>query len=106
MHWRNLKGAFEVSLAILERFSTRKKCLLMFSSHQIELSDQLHRLHNQVDCRHFETVATGERLHFNYRLRPGISDQRQEMRVLREEGILDLLDQSKNSTQEFPQEAL
>ncbi|SHF93142.1 MutS domain III [Microbulbifer donghaiensis] len=92
----NVKDAFEASLAILERFSTRENCLFMFSSHQIELSDHLHRLHNQVDCRYFEAVESGERLHFDYQLRAGISDQRLGMRVLREEGIFDLLDREVN----------
>ncbi|WP_078084756.1 MutS-related protein [Microbulbifer mangrovi] len=88
----NVKDAFEASLAILERFSTRENCLFMFSSHQIELSEHLHQLHNQVDCRYFEAVESGERLDFDYRLRSGISDQRLGMRVLKEEGIFDLLD--------------
>ena len=88
----NVKDAFEASLAILERFATRENCLFMFSSHQIELSDHLHRLHDQVDCRHFEAVETGDRLRFDYQLRAGISDQRLGMRVLREEGVFALLD--------------
>ncbi|WP_193162352.1 MutS-related protein [Microbulbifer hainanensis] len=93
----NVKDAFEASLAILERFSSRENCLFMFSSHQIELSDHLHRLHNQVDCRHFEAVENDDRLRFDYRLRAGISDQRLGMRVLREEGIFDLLDRSEDT---------
>ncbi|WGL15895.1 hypothetical protein PVT68_14090 [Microbulbifer bruguierae] len=97
----NVKDAFEASLAILERFSTRENCLFMFSSHQIELSDHLHRLHNQVNCRYFEAVESGERLHFDYKLRPGISDQRLGMRVLREEGIFELLDQATAPEIEF-----
>ncbi|MCK7596485.1 hypothetical protein M0G74_04270 [Microbulbifer sp. CAU 1566] len=93
----NVKDAFEASLAILERFSTRENCLFMFSSHQIELSDYLHQLNNQVDCRYFEAVETGDRLRFDYLLRSGISDQRLGMRVLKEEGIFDLLDSPMDS---------
>ncbi|QIL91142.1 hypothetical protein GNX18_16170 [Microbulbifer sp. SH-1] len=102
----NVKDAFEASLAILERFSRRDNCLFMFSSHLIELSDDLQRLHNQVDCRYFEAVETGERLLFDYRLRPGISDQRLGMRVLREEGIFDLLDPNSDTTSVTLQTAL
>ncbi|WP_299594586.1 hypothetical protein [uncultured Microbulbifer sp.] len=89
----NVKDAFEASLAILERFSIRENCLFMFSSHQIELSGHLHRLHNQVDCRYFEAVEAEDRLRFDYKLRSGISDQRLGMRVLREEGVFALLDE-------------
>ena len=99
----NVKDAFEASLAILERFSSRENCLFMFSSHQIELSEHLHRLHNQVDCRHFEAVESDDRLRFDYRLRAGISDQRLGMRVLREEGIFDLLDLNEDTAPGFSQ---
>ena len=97
----NIKDAFEASLAILKSFSNREKCLFMFSSHLIELSEHIESLHNQVDCRYFEAVESGERLHFDYRLRPGISDQRLGMRVLREEGIFDLLNMAAGTTPDF-----
>ncbi len=90
----NVKDAFDASLAILERFSARENCLFMFSSHHIELNDHLGTTSGQVDCRYFEAVESGDRLHFDYRLRPGISEQRLGMRVLREEGIFELLDGS------------
>mgnify|MGYP003836384769 CR=1 FL=1 len=100
----NVKDAFEASLSILERFSRRENCLFMFSSHHIELSDHLQRMHNQVDCRYFEAIESGARLHFDYTLRAGISDQRLGMRVLREEGIFDLLDQETDPAHAAPQE--
>lgn len=88
----NIKDAFDASLAILERFSVRENCLFIFSSHHIELNNHLNTAGSQVDCRYFEAVETEDRLHFDYRLRPGISEQRLGMRVLREEGIFKLLD--------------
>src|SRR5690606_11719889 len=66
-------------------------CLFMFSSHLIELSEQLEAA-RQVDCRHFEAKEDADRLRFDYVLRSGVSRQRLGMRVLREEGIFDLLD--------------
>ncbi|MFI2812865.1 MULTISPECIES: hypothetical protein [unclassified Microbulbifer] len=88
----NVKDAFDASLAILERLSARENCLFMFSSHHIELRDHLHVANGQVDCRYFEAEETAGRLRFDYRLRSGISEQRLGMRVLREEGIFELLD--------------
>lgn len=90
----NVKDAFDASLAILERFSSRENCLFMFSSHQIELNDHLEVASGQIDCRYFEAVESCDRLHFDYLLRPGISEQRLGMRVLREEGIFKLLDET------------
>ncbi len=87
----NVKDAFDASQAILERFAHKENCLFMFSSHLIELCDDMDGL-AQVDCRHFKADEEEESLRFDYVLRPGISTQRLGMRVLREEGIFDLLD--------------
>ncbi|WP_237057290.1 MutS-related protein [Microbulbifer sediminum] len=95
----NVKDAFDASLAILQRLSARENCLFMFSSHHIELGDHLHVANGQVDCRYFEAEETGGRLRFNYRLRSGISEQRLGMRVLREEGIFELLDDHSTAVQ-------
>ncbi|MBN1238307.1 MAG: hypothetical protein JXB36_07380, partial [Gammaproteobacteria bacterium] len=87
----NVKDALDASLAILERFAVREDCLFMFSSHLIELGDRLGAV-GRVDCRYFEAEEGEGRLRFAYRLSPGISSQRLGMRVLREEGIFELLD--------------
>lgn len=87
----NVKDAFDASLAILERFASKEDCLFMFSSHLIELSERL-PVTGQIDCRNFEAEEGAGRLRFDYTLRPGVSSQRLGMRVLREEGVFDLLD--------------
>lgn len=87
----NVKDAFDASLAILERFAKKKDCLFMFSSHLIELSEQLGEI-SQVDFRYFEAEEDEGRLRFEYALRRGVSSQRLGMRVLREEGIFEILD--------------
>lgn len=87
----NVKDALDASLAILERFSTKQDCLFMFSSHLIELSDEI-TVTQQIDCRYFEADESEGKLRFDYLLRSGVSSQRLGMRVLREEGVFDLLD--------------
>ena len=87
----NVKDALDASLAILERLAVREDCLFMFSSHLIELSEKLSAV-GQVDFRYFEAEEGEGRLRFEYLLRPGVSSQRLGMRVLREEGIFELLD--------------
>jgi DNA mismatch repair ATPase MutS len=77
----------------MERLATREDCLFMFSSHLIELSEQL-SASGQIDCRYFDAEEGEERLRFDYLLRQGVSNQRLGMRVLREEGIFELLDGS------------
>ncbi|MFT5014751.1 MAG: DNA mismatch repair protein MutS, partial [Dinoroseobacter sp.] len=89
----NVKDALDASLAILERLATKPDCLFMFSSHLIELSEQLSNK-DQIDCRYFEAEEGEGRLSFDYLLREGVSNQRLGMRVLEEEGVFELLDRS------------
>ena len=93
----NVKDAMDASLAILSRLADRTDCLFMFSSHLIELAEELSSL-GTVDCRYFEAEESGGRLQFNYVLQHGVSSQRLGMRVLQEEGIFDLLDNMNSST--------
>ena len=87
----NIKDAFDASLAILVRFATMENCLFVVSSHLIELSERLSETQH-VDYRYFEAQERADRLRFDYVLHPGVSSQRLGMRVLREEGVFDLLD--------------
>jgi DNA mismatch repair protein MutS len=90
----NVKDALDASQSILERFATKKDCLFMFSSHLIELSKNQSITGGNIDCRNFEAQEGEDRLRFDYVLRSGVSSQRLGMRVLREEGVFDLLDGS------------
>lgn len=87
----NIKDAFDASLAILRRFAAMENCLFMVSSHLIELGEQLSTTAH-VDYRYFEAEEQENRLRFDYVLHRGVSAQRLGMRVLREEGVFDLLD--------------
>ena len=85
----NVKDTLEASLEILIRFSAMSNLLFMFSSHQIELAEQLQ---GPIAFRYFSAVESGEKLSFDYRLRAGVATQRIGMRVLREEGVFHVLD--------------
>jgi DNA mismatch repair protein MutS len=87
----NVKDAFDASLAILLRFAAKEDCLFMFSSHLIELGEQLSGT-RQIDRRYFAAEESEGRLRFDFLLHRGVSSQRLGMRVLHEEGIFSLLD--------------
>ena len=89
----NVKDAFDASLAVLKRFATKEGCLFLFSSHLIELDDQLLES-SQISRSHFVAEVDSGKLKFDYQLRPGVSDQRLGVRVLEEEGVFELLDGS------------
>jgi len=87
----NVKDAFDASVAVLGQFSKKKDCLFMVSSHLIEVSEEFDESMS-VDYQYFEAEESAQKLQFDYVLNPGVSSQRLGMRVLREEGIFDLLD--------------
>jgi len=95
----NVKDTFEASLAILERFSSKANFLFMFSSHQVELGEKLSDTASPVDCRYFAAIEAEDRLRFDYQLRLGVSTQRIGMRVLREEGVFEILDKYSQATE-------
>ncbi len=88
----NVKDAFDATLALVQRFAHQKNCLFILSSHQIEIIKDHRVAKKLIDFRHFEAQEYGQYLQFDYRLRPGVSEQRLGMRVLKEKGVLDLLD--------------
>ena len=89
----NVKDALDASRTVLESFANKHDSLFMFSSHLIELCDQMQAI-DRIDCQHFEAGEYDGRLRFDYVLHPGVSSQRLGMRVLAEEGIFDLLEQT------------
>ena len=91
----NVKDAFDASLAVLQRFAGSTHCRFIVSSHLIELGDALGDTPGMC-YHHFEAEEEEDRLQFDYTLREGVSDQRLGMRVLKEEGVFDLLDAIQN----------
>lgn len=89
----NVKDAFDASLAVLTRFAQKSDCLFLVSSHLIELSEHLES-ELAIAYYYFEAQEQAKRLHFDYLIKPGVSSQRLGMRVLQEEGIFSLLDDS------------
>ncbi|PCJ22622.1 MAG: hypothetical protein COA96_13855 [SAR86 cluster bacterium] len=86
----NVKDALEASLAIIEGLESKNNCLFLFSSHLIELDDEFAPSTRIVKC-YFEAQENKGKLEFDYLLRSGVSHQRLGMRVLSEQGVLDLL---------------
>ncbi|MGH7466782.1 MAG: MutS-related protein [Longimicrobiales bacterium] len=86
----NVKDALDASRAVLVRLAAMNGCVFLVSSHLIELGEPLLATQG-VTCFRFEANEQSGTLEFDYVLRPGISSQRLGMRVLREEGVFDLL---------------
>jgi DNA mismatch repair ATPase MutS len=89
----NVKDALDASRVVLTRLATKRGSVFLVSSHLIELGESLVET-GCVDCWRFEASEQGQVLEFDYTLRPGVSSQRLGFRVLQEEGVFDLLEQT------------
>jgi|GEM_PF-240874 len=93
----NVKDAFDVSLEVLKRIAYKADCLFMFSSHLIELDAEFAD-DDPISRYHFKAQEDRDKLGFDFLLRPGTSNQRLGIRVLKEEGVFDILDQQPEFT--------
>ena len=91
----NVKDAVDASRAVLLRLAEIKDSVFMVSSHLIELGEALEAT-GSAHCVRFDADENSERLQFDYILRPGVSSQRLGLRVLKQEGVFDLLDRAVN----------
>ena len=87
----NVKDALEASSAVINRLVSKTNSLFLFSSHLIELDEEFSSSKHIKKC-HFEAGEIEGKLHFDYLLQPGISSQRLGMRVLSDQGVIELLD--------------
>lgn len=86
----NVKDAYDGTLAVTEAFSQIHSCLFIVSTHIIEVGLSLKRLKN-IRFEYMPTVMEGSRPRYTYQLKPGITEDRQGMLIIRNEGILDIL---------------
>jgi DNA mismatch repair protein MutS len=87
----NVHDAVEATLAVISRLVSHPAALVFVASHLAEVVPSI------VDDRrvcliHFSADISGERPIFDYKLREGVSTQRLGMTLLKQEGVLDLLE--------------
>lgn len=86
----NVKDAYDGTLAVTEGFADYRECLFIVSTHIIEVGEALkHR--NNIHFVFMPTVMEGARPRYTYTLQEGITEDRQGMMIIRNEGILELL---------------
>lgn len=88
----NVKDTYEASKTILQHFCSRENALFMFTSHQIELGEQLEQAQMPLRCFCFTAIEHEPRLRFDYKIKSGVSRQRIGVRVLQEEGVFKLFE--------------
>jgi DNA mismatch repair protein MutS len=86
----NVKDAYDGTLAVTEGFADYRECLFIVSTHIIEVGQALKKRGN-IRFVYMPTIMDGHRPRYTYRLQEGITEDRQGMLIIKNEGILELL---------------
>ncbi len=86
----NVKDAYDGTLAVTEAFGEYQECLFIVSTHIIEVGDALKK-HPNIRFVYMPTIMEGSRPRYTYQLQDGITEDRQGMLIIRNEGILELI---------------
>ncbi len=86
----NVKDAFDGTLAVTQAFAGYTACLFIVSTHIIEVGEELRKLPN-VHCMYMPTIMEGSHPRYTYQLQEGITEDRQGMLIIKNEGILELI---------------
>jgi DNA mismatch repair protein MutS len=101
----NVHDAAEATLAVITRLAVHPAALVFVASHVAEVVPAI--LDDPgIVLFHFAADVTEDQPRFDYRLRDGMSAQRLGMTLLRQEGVLELLDRSAKSADMRPNHAL
>lgn len=86
----NVKDAYDGTLAITKAFSSYSNCLFIISTHIIEVGEALSE-NPQIMFGYMPTEMDGNHPHYTYRLQEGITEDRQGMLIIQNEGIPEML---------------
>jgi DNA mismatch repair ATPase MutS len=86
----NVKDAYDGTLSVTEGFAEYHECLFVISTHIVEVGAAL-KEHGNIGFVYMPTIMDGARPRYTYRLQEGITEDRQGMMIIRNEGILELL---------------
>ncbi|WP_127124766.1 MutS-related protein [Pseudoflavitalea rhizosphaerae] len=88
----NVKDAYDGTLAVTQGFAEYRECLFIVSTHIIEVGEALNERHN-IRFVYMPTVMEGHKPRYTYRLKEGITEDRQGMMIIANEGILEMLNE-------------
>lgn len=87
----NVKDAYDATLAVTTAFSEYTACLFIISTHIIEAGEVLKEQDN-IQMLYLPTIMNGNIPTYPYKLHQGISNDRHGMMIIKNEGILELLE--------------
>lgn len=88
----NVKDAYEATIAITEAFAMKRDSIFLISTHIIEAGEVLRERCGNIGFVYLPTRMEGTRPVYTYQLESGITDDRHGMVIIRNEGILNILE--------------
>lgn len=93
----NVKDAYEATIALTTAFAVRKNSMFVISTHIIEAADVLKESCKNINFVYLPTLMEGHQPLYTYQIAQGISADRHGMVIIKNEGILDLLDKGSEN---------
>lgn len=94
----NVHDAAEATVATITRLADHPAALVVVASHVGEVIPSVSE-DPRVHLLHFAAEIKSDQPHFDYKIRPGVSLQRLGMILLKQEGVLELLENSTKSAE-------
>ncbi|MFM7838806.1 MAG: MutS-related protein, partial [Chitinophagaceae bacterium] len=88
----NIEDAMKCSTAVIRGLLKIRNSLFILSTHLYEIAQEV-KAYPNISFRYFSTTMEGEKLVFNYELKEGVSQDRLGYLILKQEKVIELLDQ-------------
>lgn len=92
----NVKDACEATIAFTKAFAAKKNSIFIISTHIIEAADPLKESCSNINFIYLPTLMEGNRPVYTYKLEQGITSDRHGMVIIKNEGILEILEAGLN----------
>jgi DNA mismatch repair ATPase MutS len=89
----NVKDAYDGTLLVTRAFAGYRQCFYVISTHIIEVGEALNSEADNIQFAYLPTVMDGPVPRYTYRLQEGITEDRQGMLIIENEGILNVLNE-------------
>ena len=87
----NVKDAFDASLLIIEAFSKIRQSTFFVSTHITEIAEEIKK-HSNIDFKYFDSKLVDNKPVYNYKICNGVTHERLGMFIVKNEGIVEILD--------------
>jgi len=88
----NVKDAFDATLMITRGFTGVNNSCFFISTHIVEVAKELEKS-DKISFKCFESTLQDDQPVYNYKLKEGISSERLGLTILKNEGIMEIIDE-------------